>query len=749
MANAPSNKMQRRIQVILFCMAVVGFSILLGRLYYLQIVEGDKYQKLALSQQMRSTTISAERGEILDTNGKVLARSAQVWNVILSPADVKDDAQLNQVADFLSELLDVDRQKIIDKGKNKKMYYERVKSKVEKDVADQITQFCVDNKITCINLEEDTRRYYPYGHLASTVLGFTGSENKGAYGLEAYYDKYLSGTPGRVVAAKNAWGSDLPYRYQQLYDAQDGCSIVLTIDEVVQHFLEKHLETAVTEHNVQNRAAGIVMNVKTGEILAMATKPDFDPNEPLVIADPKTAAALEELKKTATDEEYAKALQEAQFVQWNNKAVQEPYEPGSVFKIITAAGALESGAVHGGDVFNCPGYHIVAGRKVHCWKNGGHGTITFVQGIMGSCNPTFMMVGEKMGAETFYEYFENFGLTEPTGIDFPGEADSNYHSMERLRDEGSGAYLASSSFGQTFKVTPIQLITAVSAAVNGGKLMQPYLVKQILDADGNVIKTTQPVVKRQVISESISKELAGYLELVVSGDGGSGKSAKIPGYRIGGKTGTSEKLDKLNEYGQVQERIASFYGFAPADDPQIAVLILLDEPHMDNIYGSVIAAPVVQGILADVLPYMGIDPVYTAEELEKKEVSTPYLLGYRPHEATSELIQQGLKSKVVGDGPTVLKQIPAVSQPIPKGGTVILYTDESELSKTVTVPNVVGLSGQQANRTILNAGLNISVSGVEIDSAGCIAARQSPEAGTEVEIGTVVTVEFINKDLAG
>ena len=587
------------------------------------------------------------------------------------------------------------------------MYYERVKSKVEKDVADQITQFCVDNKITCINLEEDTRRYYPYGHLASTVLGFTGSENKGAYGLEAYYDKYLSGTPGRVVAAKNAWGSDLPYRYQQLYDAQDGCSIVLTIDEVVQHFLEKHLETAVTEHNVQNRAAGIVMNVKTGEILAMATKPDFDPNEPLVIADPKTAAALEELKKTATDEEYAKALQEAQFVQWNNKAVQEPYEPGSVFKIITAAGALESGAVHGGDVFNCPGYHIVAGRKVHCWKNGGHGTITFVQGIMGSCNPTFMMVGEKMGAETFYEYFENFGLTEPTGIDFPGEADSNYHRM------------------------------------------QPYLVKQILDADGNVIKTTQPVVKRQVISESISKELAGYLELVVSGDGGSGKSAKIPGYRIGGKTGTSEKLDKLDEYGQVQERVASFYGFAPADDPQIAVLILLDEPHMDNIYGSVIAAPVVQGILADVLPYMGIDPVYTAEELEKKEVSTPYLLGYRPHEATSELIQQGLKSKVVGDGPTVLKQIPAVSQPIPKGGTVILYTDESELSKTVTVPNVVGLSGQQANRTILNAGLNISVSGVEIDSAGCIAARQSPEAGTEVEIGTVVTVEFINKDLAG
>lgn len=252
----------------------------------------------------------------------MLARSAQVWNVILSPADVKDDAQLNQVADFLSELLDVDRQKIIDKGKNKKMYYERVKSKVEKDVADQITQFCVDNKITCINLEEDTRRYYPYGHLASTVLGFTGSENKGAYGLEAYYDKYLSGTPGRVVAAKNAWGSDLPYRYQQLYDAQDGCSIVLTIDEVVQHFLEKHLETAVTEHNVQNRAAGIVMNVKTGEILAMATKPDFDPNEPLVIADPKTAAALEELKKTATDEEYAKALQEAQFVQWNNKAVR-------------------------------------------------------------------------------------------------------------------------------------------------------------------------------------------------------------------------------------------------------------------------------------------------------------------------------------------------------------------------------------------------------------------------------------------
>ncbi len=748
MAKAPTNKMRIRMNFVLTVILVVGFATLIFRLYQIQIRDGQNYQKLALEQQLRSTTISAKRGSIFDRNMKTLAASATVWTVFISPAQIADEAELSLIADKLSVILEVDRQTIIDRGKNKKSYYEIIKNKIEKTVADKVTRFVLENNIKSVNLEEDTKRYYPYGSLASTVLGFTGSENKGAYGVESYYDKFLSGTPGMVVSAKNAKGADMPFRYQQLYDPQDGNSVVLTIDEVVQHFLEKHLETAVVEHNVQNRAAGIVMNVKTGEILGMATKPDFDPNQPLVIGDKNITAQLTKLKANGEEEAYNSLLRQAQFDQWRNKAISDPYEPGSVFKIITASTALDLNVVkETGDYFTCPGYLVVAGRRKACWKTAGHGTIDFTQAIKFSCNPAFMMVGARIGAVSFYNYVDCFGFLEPTKIDLPGEADSYFYPLSLLAKE-SGEELASSSFGQTFKVTPIQLITAASAAVNGGKLMQPFVVKQVLDPEGNVISTTQSQEKRQVIAQGTSKRIASLLEHVVKDPDGSGKYAYIPGYRVGGKTGTSEKLDKKVE-GQVAYRVASFLGFAPADDPEIMVLVLLDEPHMQNIYGSVIAAPVVGGILSDILSYLGVEPQYTESELAALDVSVPYVTDSMIHDAQSKLTALGLKNKVIGSGTKVLKQIPGSGQPMPKGGTVLLYTQEEKKDTKAQVPNVVGMSGQQANKAILNAGFNIKIMGIGIEKSTSVATKQTPAAGESAELGSVITVQFLDKEAAG
>jgi len=743
-----TNKMKKRINVVLACMILIGFTGLIAKLYYIQVVEGEKYQKMAINQQMRSTSISATRGTIYDRNMKELAKSATVHTVVISPNDVKDETERELIAKGLSEILGVDYDKVINLSRKTGSYYERVKSKVEQEVADQVTQFAVDNDITAIYLEEDTKRYYPYGSLASTVLGFTGSENQGAYGLESHYNKVLSGTDGMVVSAKNAWGTDMPFRYQQMYDAQDGNSLVLTIDETIQHYLEKHLETAVAEHEIHNRAVGIVMDVRTGEVLAMATKPDFDPNEPLVLGDAKVAEEVAALNTEGNEEAYKKALSEAQFAQWRNKAISDPYEPGSVFKLITAAAALETHTVEPyNETFNCPGYYVVAGRRIGCWKHAGHGTINFAQAIKGSCNPTFIQVGQRLGADNFYKYLDLFGFTSPTGIDLPGEADAYLHPLSVLQDKNM-ASLSSASFGQTFKVTPIQLITAVNATINGGKLMQPYVVSQIVDPNGNVVSTTQPVVKRQVIAEDISSLEASLAEQVVMASDGSGRMANVPGYRIGGKTGTSEKID-AKEDGQVTKYTLSFYGFAPADDPVIGVLVALDEPEDGSAYGSTIAAPVVGSIMADVLPYLGIEPQYTEEELATIDVKVPVLVGLKPHDAQSHLTQEGLKARIIGEGVTVVKQIPGAYEPIPKGGTVILYTDKDAEVTTAKVPNVVGMSGKQANRTILNAGFNIRIAGESIENSASVAVSQDPAPDTEVNIGTVVTVTFTNQDIAG
>lgn len=734
MAKGPTVKMRKRMAFFLSFICIVGFGGLICRLAKLQLFDGEYYQKLAAKQQMRVTTISPERGTIYDRNMKVLAQSATVWTVSISPVDIKSEEERELVADYLSELLEVDKDYILERSR-KNTYYEIIKRKIERPLADQITKFKTDNKINCINLDEDNKRYYPFDNFAADVLGFTGSENQGAYGLEAYYNSILSGTPGQIVSVKNAKGEDMPYKYDKMYEAENGNSIVLTIDETVQHYVEKHLEAAVKENDVRQRAVGIAMDINTGAILGMATKGDFDPNAPTEVTDPYLLATLEGLE----GDEYKEALQQAQFIQWRNKAVSDPYEPGSVFKILTASAAMEEGVVHQDDTFVCNGFHEVAGETIKCWKAGGHGTQNFLGALMHSCNPAFMTIGERLGVEKFYDYFELFGLTDITGVDLPGEANGIMHN----RDSMTVLNLASSSMGQSFKVTPIQLLTAICGVLNDGQLMKPYIVSQILDENGSIVKTTEPQVVRQVVSKETSDTIALMCEQVVAGTGGSGRLAYRPGYRIGGKTGTSQKLDQNKN--EEEKNVLSFLGFAPANDPKVAVLVLLDEPNLNNTYGSVIAAPVVGNILEDILPYLGVEPQYTEEELATMDVETPNMVNVSAYDAETKVGQQGLKARIVGDGDTVVSQIPAAGEPLPRGGTVILYTEQDAQQQMVEVPKVTGLSGQVANKTLLNSGLNIRIQGASIEGATVEAISQSPAAGEMVPQGTVVTVQFADK----
>jgi len=739
MAKDPGKNMKLRMMLVVVFLTVLCMGLLVYRLSVLQITGGQVYQQRAIAQQLRSVTINANRGTIYDRNGKELARSATVWNVVLVPAYITDQ-QVPAIADGLSEILGVDRQTIVDRCGDHKRYYELIKTKVEEATAQKVLALADKLDTKGITLEEDTKRYYPYGDLAAQVLGFTGSDSKGAYGIEAYYDSVLAGTPGRKVSAQNAMGTDLAFRYQELYEPKDGNSLVLTLDETMQHYLEKHLETAVVEHNVKNGAAGIIMDCTTGEVLAMATAPDFDPNSPLELGDPVKQQELDQLEKGSTA--YNDFLRQAQFDQWRNKVISDPYEPGSVFKIVTASTALEDGVAKLDDTFTCSGSVEVSGTRFGCWRAAGHGTENFVQAIENSCNPAFIAIGARIGGKAFYDSFENFGLSEPTGIDLPGEADNSglVQSLSNLTKEG-GVELASSSFGQTFKVSVLQLCTAVCAAVNGGTLYQPYIVKQVLDPDGNVVSTTQPVAKRQVISSETSATMRYLTEMVVKE--GSGRNARIPGYRIGGKTGTSEKIDLRIQTGR-NEYILSFVGIAPADNPKIVCLIMLDEPTVANAYGSTIAAPIVGSVLSEVLPYLGIDPEYTSEELANMDVKVSNYVGQGPHEAQSALTQLTLKARIVGSGGTVLSQMPPAGTTIPKGGTVVLYTDEESKQQTVAVPDVKGQTGSVANRTIVNAGLNIKIEGASAKLPGAVAVRQSPAAGTSVPPGTVITVDFLD-----
>ena len=701
------------------------FIFLVVRLAYLQLVKHDYYSSLASSQQLRDTVVSAQRGTIYDTNMNILARSATVWTVALTPRSIAEE-DYDDISSFLSEKLDVPYDTVYAKC-GEGTYYSIVKRKVDKPMVDEIQSFMREKKIGGITFTEDTKRYYPYGSLASQVLGFVGTDNNGLYGIEAYYESYLAGISGRLLTAVNAQGTNVYYEYETQTAAEDGYSLVLTIDTVIQKYLEDALYQLYEEHNVSNYDCGIIMDVNTGEILAMAGYPDFDPNDPLAILDADKAAALSEI---TDDEAYLAALGKAQTDQWRNRTISDVYEPGSVFKVVTASAALESGTFKTDDEFYCPGYKYVTGNiRMFCAHHEGHGHETFAQAVVNSCNPAFIEIGTAMGKETFYDYFRSFGMNEKTGVDLPSEATSIYYT-----DKTMGIVeLASCSYGQSNAITPIQMITAVSAAVNGGYLVQPYVVKEILDSNGNVIRTNGTSVKRQVISEETSATMCGILEKVV--EEASGANAYVAGFRLGGKSGTGEKLG-----GDGTEYVASMCIFAPADDPKIACLIMVDGAHSYSIYGSAIVAPVIGRIMSEVLPYLGVEPKYSDDEMANVNVYVPNVMDYSLTMAYASLQKKGLEYIVVGNGTEVVNQYPAGGTSIPKGSVVVLYTEETE-PRMVEIPDLTGYSVSYVRSLFKSLGLNLKIGGAATSNATAVSQGVAP--GTSVQEGTVVTVDFI------
>lgn len=746
MAQGPTLKMKKRLYFVVVVAIVLIFVLVSANVFNVAVLQHDEYLARANNQQLRPETIPANRGTIYDRNMQVLARSATVWDVVLSPKDMKN-FQKEDIAKKLSELLitvdpKVTEEYILAKTK-KNNQYEIITKKLEKDMADKVSKLIIEgtpnpekeNKKEVwagIDLVENTKRYYPNSTLAASLLGFTGTDSQGLYGVEKYYDEQLKGTPGYIVSAKNALGGNMPVNYEEKFAPQNGNGLVLTIDETIQHFLEKTLEQVVAQHNPKHGCAGIVMNVNTGEILAMANRPTFDLNTPFEIYDEGTIAAISEL----TEEEQSDARKKAREKQWQNKAVTDTYEPGSTFKTIVTAAAIDEKTTSLDTKFYCPGYVIVEDRKMKCHKDGGHGQLNFTEALVGSCNPAYVKIGADLGAENFYKYFKGFGLTERTGIDLPGEGRSQYYTAEQF----TTVSLASCSFGQSMTLTPMQLVTAVSAGVNGGKLVTPHVVKDFLDENNNVVSSVPTTVKRQVISEQTSAQLRTMMERVVDDKGGT--NAAIKGYRIGGKSGTSQKLNQPDK----NARIASYIGVAPADKPEIAVYVMVDEPTSGDVYGSVIAAPAVASIMSDTLPYLGYSPVYSEEEAQKLEVTMPYLLKKGVLEAQSKLSAVGLKKAVViGEGNTVTRQVPSVASKIPKDGIIYLYTDDAE-ETTVTMPNVVGLSPSIAMKRLEAVNLNVIVNGMAIDHSKSKITEQSVPEGTSVPIGTVVEITCIKSD---
>ena len=738
MAKGTTVKMWRRTLIVLIVMVALGFGLIVVSLIRLQLVDGAELQKAAVDQQLRDTTISAQRGTIYDRNMKPLAQSATVWKVVLAPAYIdKDDETLRRkISTGLADILGLDAEDIYKRTEGTS-YYDVLKTKVETDVKDRLVQFIEENDLgNTIQLQEDYKRYYPFGSFASTILGFTGTDGQGLAGLEAYYDEYLSGTAGRLVTAKNAVGTDMPFQYEQKVEAQDGYNLVLTIDEVVQHYLEQALEEGVENNKVENRATGIVMNVKTGEIVAMAVKGDYDPNNPFVIADEEERARIAELPEEEQQEATSAALQ----AQWRNKAVSDTYYPGSVFKMVTLSMALEENVATEETTFTCTGSYVpVQGeRAINCHNTSGHGTQTLVQGTMNSCNPFFIYLGQLLGTETFFDYFEAFGFTQKTGIDLPGESQSIYHDRDMTQMD-----LAVESFGQNFSITPIQMITACAAIANGGYLVQPHVVSQIVDNDGNIIKTADTTVKRQVISEETSKRVSKILQ--ENATSGTAKNGYVAGYRIAGKTGTSEKVGADGKVGSDNKYIASYCGFAPADDPQYAVLVFFDEPTGDSYYGSAVAGPVFAKIMEEILPYLNVETKYTEDEAGSVGVSAPNVIGKTVSEATNELTNSGLKILVKGSGDTVIAQTPDPGSSVPSGGTVVVYTDEASMNQTVTVPNFTNRTLSDVNYLAAQAGLNIKVTGA-YNSSAATARTQDYAAGEQIKPGTVITVNFVEED---
>ncbi|MBE6761472.1 MAG: PASTA domain-containing protein [Ruminococcaceae bacterium] len=735
-----SRQMFKRIRAIMVCIVALTICITSFRLVTIMLIRGEEYQSKASAQQLHDAYITPERGNIYDTNMNVLAKSATVWTVYVTPNDLtrvseeQREKVKNVIADNLSEILSLEREGIIEKLEKTSRYYVEIKKKVSEDDANKVREFIKANKDLKISnylgIDEASTRYYSE-NIASTVLGFVGDDNNGLSGLELTYDEELTGVTGRVVAAKNANGADMPFSYEKIVDAEPGNSLVLTIDSYIQYVAEKHLETAIVNNSVAERGACLVMNVNTGAVLAMATKGDFDCNAPFKLSD-DDQAIVDELE----GEERSKKLAELRNRQWRNKIISDAYEPGSVFKVITAAIGIEEGFANVNTSCNCPGYIVIAGQRYSCHKKIGHGMQNLTQATQNSCNPFFISLGQSIGASTFSKYFKAFGLTEKTGIDLVGEASSQYHSEKNM----GPTELASSSFGQTFKITPIQLLTAISAAVNGGYLVQPHVVDKVIDSEGNIVKSNQTTVKRQVISKETSKLVCQLMEAVV--DGGGGQNAYVPGYRIGGKTGTSQKVSEMLDTGKKRLYVASFCGVAPIDDPEIAMIFILDEPQGVNYYGGTISAPPGGQILSEILPYLGYEPQYSEEELKKLAKSVPNVSGKTVSTAKDMLTAEGLTYKVVGDGEKVEKQLPETGSMILDGGVVLLYTDKEAVEEKTTVPSFIGYTLSQVNNLSKQYGLNVRFKGNINSDKAVVSYLQSIAEGTEVNKGTVIEVHF-------
>ena len=763
-SHAPNEMMLRRTLVLMIVCGIVAFMVLIVQLFRLQIIHHDKYESMAIEQQVRETTVKASRGTIYDRNGRVLAASADVYTVFLSPAEIARNRENPYetpefIAEHLSKILDIEYNKLLEYANDTKSWYKTVARKVDDETADAVRKFKAEYALVGVKLETDTKRFYPYGSLAAHVIGFVGMENTGLSGIEAYYDESLSGTDGRVVRATTGMGTRMLYtNFEDYQDAVEGHDVVLTIDETIQYYVEKHLQQAVEDYDIQNGAAAIAVDVNTMEVLALASLGNFDLNDYQTVSSKVQA----EIDRASTQEQKSQLLAAAQQAQWRCKAISDTYEPGSTFKILTLAMALEEGVTSINDSFSCGGSIRVPGDRQarKCWKTQGHGGQTLTQATQHSCNVAFINLGLRVGAERFYKYCEGFGLlnipsdsshtpTGKTGIDLSGESGSIWWSPDVFYKEGSLSQLAAASFGQTFTITPIQLITAVSACVNGGYMMQPYLVKQILGEDGTVLEQHEPKVLRQVISEETSATVRQILEQVVGDDKeGTGRNAYVSGYRIGGKTGTSENVVMIAQTGR-KEYIVSFVGFAPADDPQIAILVLLDSPsNKSGVYisGGQMGAPTVGNMFRDILPYLGVEPAYTEEEKSKMDKSVPSLVGLSLAEAQQKLHEAGLTYRTIGVGETVTDQLPHAGSVIMQGSQVIMYMGATPSANLENMPDVTGYTYSDAAWILSSYGLFIRTDSSVSDPYAQVVATQSIPYGTAVEHGTVMNVTLVSGD---
>lgn len=716
--NTAGLKMRKREFVILLLFTMI-VALLIFRTGWIQIVNGAELQRKAIEQQTRDRIVNPKRGTIYDRNMKELAISASVDTISVIPKQIEN---AKEVAGKLSEVLELNYDDVYKKVSKKQSSIEVIGRRVEMNKTELLRKWIMDNKIEGVKINEDTKRCYPYNNLASYVIGFTGDDNQGLDGIELTYEKYLKGLPGRIVSETDASGKDMPFKKERLVDPKDGTNLVLTIDETIQHYAERYIENAIVDNKCMGGGLAIVMKPKTGEILAMASKPDFDLNTPFEPSDEELKAKWTSMAK----EEKSAVLQKM----WRNKAVSDTYEPGSTFKIITSVAGLEEGVVKPEENFTCIGYAMVENVRMQCWRYyRPHGLETFKQAVQNSCNPVFIEVGRRVGKEKMYKYINAFGLQSRTGISLPGEASGIFHDINKV----GPIELATISFGQRIQVTPIELIDAVSAVANGGKLMKPQLVKEMRDQDGNIVQRMEPQMVRRVISPETSAAMTDILQSVVSE--GTGKGAEVSGYRIAGKTGTADQGINTNVY------VASFVAFAPADDPEVALIVVLRDPRgSEGHQGGVIAAPVAGKIMADVLPYLKIEPRYAPNEIVNKEVRVPEVRGKTLKEAKTLIGESGLEYRVsgqkMGEDAVIVEQSPKPDAVVTGRTQIILFTDKDSGSTMAKVPDLKKKSALEATRTLKDLGLNIKISG-----AG-EAIKQEPAAGTEVPLGTEVQVDF-------